>query len=136
MKNTQEEKCICDDLKNIPHTHNDGRIVKPMNPIPPQNPNSSWEEEFILKSIYNDFQTWKEGEPTCWHYDHDKVLNFIKEVRVSALKARDAEILGMLIKKFNDLENADPDQSTENWRNYKFIRNTIVDTLSARIKDN
>ena len=34
-----------------------------------------------------------------------------------------------LMKKFNELEHLDPNTSTEQWRNYKGIRNNINDTL-------
>ena len=37
--------------------------------------------------------------------------------------------LEKLLKHFNDLESKDTDDSMNNWRNYKFIRNNIVDCL-------
>lgn len=38
-------------------------------------------------------------------------------------------IVQKLLKHFNDLESKDTDDSMNNWRNYKFIRNNIVDCL-------
>lgn len=38
-------------------------------------------------------------------------------------------IVEKLLKHFNNLEMNDTDDSMKNWRNYKFIRNNIVDCL-------
>ena len=44
-------------------------------------------------------------------------------------------ILQKLLKHFNDLESKDTDDSMNNWRNYKFIRNNIVDCLQDTNKE-
>lgn len=51
-------------------------------------------------------------------YEHKKPSEITEAIR---------ENMEGLCKKFDDLEFSDPNKSTENWRNYKFIRNNIRD---------
>ncbi|MES2408782.1 MAG: hypothetical protein V4509_00595 [Patescibacteria group bacterium] len=49
----------------------------------------------------------------------------------SIMSAERQNILEILLKRFDYLESVDPDKSTDNWKNYKFIRNNIRDLLKT-----
>jgi len=53
----------------------------------------------------------------------------LKDFIAKSLTDYHNHILQKLLKHFNDLESKDTDDSMNNWRNYKFIRNNIVDCL-------
>lgn len=66
-------------------------------------------------------------------YDGNLVLDFINQIRADDEKAIREEDMKVLIKIFDDLEIKDPDTSTENWKNYKFIRNNIRDYYKNKL---
>jgi len=57
------------------------------------------------------------------------------ELLVSCKKQWVKEMEKKLMQHFDSLENADLDTSTEQWKNYKFIRNNIRDVLNSVEKE-
>lgn len=45
------------------------------------------------------------------------------------------EVKEKLLRHFNDLEMVDSNSSFVQWRNYKFIRNNIVDVINSIKQD-
>lgn len=106
-------------------------------------PHKAWEEEereawknelernpHTLETIPN---YWIERMREAWEEGNLKgerrriILQAQEEGRAAMLE----EVTQALIKRFDTLEGTDPDKSTENWRNYKFIRNNIRQILQA-----
>ncbi len=73
-----------------------------------------------LDEIENDLK-----EKGYTKYERETAIYIVKQ----AITDYHNHIVEMLLKHFNKLEHNDTNDSMENWRNYKFIRNNIVDCL-------
>ena len=61
--------------------------------------------------------------------DYDFSLENCEKFLKQSLTDYHNHIVEKLLKHFDKLEHNDTNDSMENWRNYKFIRNNIVDCL-------
>ncbi len=77
--------------------------------------NKTEEELFDIFTLENKWASEHYNQLKNWIKEHDKRLF--------------AEIESKLLRHFDNLELNDIDDSMQNWRNYKFIRNNIVDCL-------
>lgn len=58
----------------------------------------NWEEEFMTKHIYNEFQTFNGEKPTCWHTDWHKVEEYIRTLLSNDRQSLREKIEGMKIE--------------------------------------
>jgi len=67
-------------------------------PIHGEVPNKEkWEEEFLMKTIYDGFVDWNEDETTNWHPNFNKIKDFIKQTLTSHESQVRDEIVSILV---------------------------------------
>lgn len=87
-------------------------------------------EQFLMEKCPSHTNNSPEGfEKWLENLDIDELMDYAMDFRNKFLTDYHNHIVEKLLKHFDKLEHNDTNDSMENWRNYKFIRNNIVDCL-------